>query len=720
MFHIYANGTSIYNPLDESMQLISPKLVLEMGKAGSLEFSVPPTNSYYDQFRQLVTNITVEIDDTEIFRGRVLTNNKDFSNIRHLYIEGDLAYLVDSVQKGERYVGGTHALFRKIIEEHNRRVDSWKRFTPGIINIEDREVIIAGSSDDTENLETGEIDYKQIILNSTADEWANSFDHIENCLIDTCGGYLQTRRVDETVYVDLVTDYGNQAAQEIEFGKNILDLTEEISAEDLFTVLIPLGDDNLTIASVNGGSDELINEEAARTYGRIIRTKVFSGVNQASTLLENGRRYLENNGTIPTTFQVKAVDMHFVDPKMKFIQVGERVHVNSLPHDVLDYFTCTKIEYDMGDASNTVYTFGNPKQALTERYRKDKRQEKESDRTRGGSGGAAAKKAEERADDGLQDFFDAWINVDPEAGHVSLGALYKDYEKTKLVLENQVGIDMDAQTGNVNIKSLRQEFDETGKVVAEQGAQINLLQKDTESRIEMLVARDADLEKKEDEHHAEFVMFANDTESAIEMKADRVTVEAIQVQLQAVDKTITKTNDVLTKQCGIDLDAKSGNINITTLNSRVDKAEKNIQSNSTSITSLSDSVHAEIDLVAKSVSANSTKIAAIEVKANKNESSINLKADKVNVDASIISLRGRIESLEATCAKIGQIAANYIKSARLECSSLVVNNTASVGGSSIMTSRDVENRISGMATQYWVNNKGYATQTWVTNNFRKK
>lgn len=719
MFYIYANGVSIYDPTKEDMQLISPKLVLELGKAGSLEFGVPPTNSYYNQFQQLVTNITVEIDETEIFRGRVLTNNKDFNNIRQLYIEGDLAYLVDSVQKGERYVGGTHALFRKIIEEHNRRVDAWKRFTPGIINIEDREVIIAGSSDDTENLETGEIDYNQIVLNSTADEWANSFDHIENCLIDTCGGYLQTRRVGETVYVDLVTDYGNQAAQEIEFGKNILDLTEEISAEDLFTVLIPLGDDNLTIESVNGGSDELVNEAAARTYGRIIRTKVFSGVNQASTLLENGRRYLESNGTIPTTFQVKAVDMHFVDPKVKFIQVGERVHVNSLPHDVLDYFTCTKIEYNMSDASNTVYTFGNPKQALTERYRKDKRQEKESDRTRGG-GGAAAKKAEERADDGLQDFFDAWINVDPEAGHISLGALYKDYEKTVLVLENQVGIDMDAETGNVNIKSLRQEFDETGKVVAEQGAQINLLQKDTEARIEMLVARDADLAKTEDEHHAEFVMFANDTESAIEMKADRVTVEAIQVQLQAIDQTILKTNDVLTKQCGINLDAKSGNINILTLNSRVDKAEKNIQSNSTSITSLSDSVHAEIALVSKSVSANSTKIAAIEVKANNNASAINLKADKVNVDASIISLRGRIESLEANYARIGEIAASYIKSIRLVCSELVVNNNAYVGGSSVTTSKYLENRIKGYATQYWVNNQKFATQTWVTNNFRKK
>lgn len=48
----------------------------------------------------------------------------------------------------------------------------------------------------------------------------------------------------------------------------MLDLTEEISAEDVFTVLIPLGDENLTIESVNNGRDELVDEAAVQRYGR--------------------------------------------------------------------------------------------------------------------------------------------------------------------------------------------------------------------------------------------------------------------------------------------------------------------------------------------------------------------------------------------------------------------------------------------------------------------
>lgn len=272
MFYIYANGKSIYQPMDNTLSLFSPKLTLEMGKAGSLQFQIPPSNKYYNALPQLTTTITVEMDDIEIFRGRVLTNNRNFNNVRTIYCEGDLAYLVDSVQKAEKYDGKAHALFRKIIAAHNARVEASKRFTVGNITVEDRDVLLTGKSDDIQDAETGKFDYKQIAINSIADEWQNTFDFIETCLIDYTGGYLRTRRQNGVTYVDLLADYGTTATQDIEFGKNLLDLTEEVSAEDVFTVLIPLGDENLTIESVNNGSDELVDVAAVARYGRIVKT----------------------------------------------------------------------------------------------------------------------------------------------------------------------------------------------------------------------------------------------------------------------------------------------------------------------------------------------------------------------------------------------------------------------------------------------------------------
>ena len=99
MFYIYADGKLLNQPLEDSLVVMTPRLILEMGKAGSLEFALPPNNVHYQDLRKLKTLVTVDLDDTELFRGRVLSHDRNFNNVKKIYAEGDLAYLVDSVQK---------------------------------------------------------------------------------------------------------------------------------------------------------------------------------------------------------------------------------------------------------------------------------------------------------------------------------------------------------------------------------------------------------------------------------------------------------------------------------------------------------------------------------------------------------------------------------------------------------------------------------------------
>lgn len=734
MFYIYANGKSIYQPMDDTLSLFSPKLTLEMGKAGSLQFSIPPNNKYYNSLQQLTTVVTVEMDDIEIFRGRVLTNTRNFNNIRTIYCEGDLAYLVDSVQKGEKYEGKVHDLFRKIIATHNARVEATKRFTVGKITVENRDVVIAGKSEEIEDAETGKFDYKQIAINSIADEWQTSFDYIESCLINYVGGYLRTRRSGNITYIDYLKDYDSTAVQEIEFGKNMLDLTEEISAEDVFTVLIPLGDENLTIASINNGSDELVDAAAVSRYGRIVKTHVFDSVTSPNTLLENGKRYLASNVNVPVTITVKAVDMHLVDPNTSGIFIGNKVHVNSVPHDLVKYLTCTRIEYDMENPANNTYTFGSPKQSLTERYRKDKNKS-DSDSSKGGSagGGSAGGAAAEDAQKKLYEIFDAWINCDPEAGHISLGALYEKYQNDRKVLVNQVGIDLDAPSGQINIKNLRSEFDDLGNEVKNQAARIDLINNETGARIDLVAAYAEQLAELENAHYASLTIRADANESAIEAKADKFIVDSIQTTLNATKEELTETKDVLTKQCGIVLDASgtNPNVNISTLKKTVDAQGSTINENTTNINSISTSLSSLITLEAKHKSDTDTKIAAIEVKANKNESSISLKADKTTlnskvttINSDIIKINGKIETIQADLANVETLIANRISSyftdtVTLRAGIINVNSNIRAGGTitggrinatSMMT---IQNQ--PVATQAWVNEKyaSFATQSWV-------
>lgn len=627
MFYISVNGTQIYKPLDDQLILFNPKLTLEMGKAGSLEFDIPPDNPYYDRLNQLTTEVTVDMDSEEIFHGRVLSNERMFNNLRHVYCEGDLSYLIDSVQKGVQYSGKVHSLFNQIITNHNARVNPEKRFVVGNINIENRDIILVGHSAD-ENINVGAIDYKQIAIDSIVDEWNNTFDYIQTCIIDYCGGYLRTRRVNGTTYIDLLTDFGNDAVQPIELGRNLLDLTEEISVEDVFTVLIPLGDDNLTIASVNGGSDELVDTASVNRFGRIVRTHVFSNVNNPHTLLENARRYLAENLNIPRTVSVRAIDLHLINKTVAPIRIGDRVAVTSYVHEVDDILTCTKIEYDLERPENNNYTFGNPKQTLTQRFREDARLNNDTygnsaasptaASAKGASAAAAtAKQAESEKDKALKDFYDAWINVDKDQAHIDLGALYKKYIDGKQVLISQCGIDLDGVTGNVNIKSLHNVVDSHGRKIAQNEAKIGIIETDTAVAIESVTRRQDDLADREATHYTEIKQQSDTLGSSIELLAR---------DLNSLDNRTTNA----TANLGL----------------RADDIESRISANATYL--------GQID--GREVA----HYASIQAWANEAESAIALKADKVYVDGLLEAASARIDSLMSGNSTAQHILANTI------------------------------------------------------------
>ena len=615
MFHIYLGGQLIYQPLDTSLALFNPKLTLEMGKAGSLEFDIPPNNTFYNNVRQLTSMVTVDMDGNEIFRGRVLSNERMFNNVRHIYCEGDLAFLVDSVQKTEKYTGTTRALFNKIIAAHNSRVESSKRFTVGQVTIDDREIVITGQSDD---LNTGEIDYRQIAIDSIVGEWSDSLELIQTCLIDYCGGYLRTRYQNGVNYIDFVKEYGGTASQEIELGKNLLDLSEEISVEDLFTVLIPLGDDNLTIASVNGGRDELVDEDAVALYGRIVRTHVFNNVNDPTTLAENGVRYLLNNINVPRTVTITAVDLHILDKNVSAIRLGDRVHISSGPHSMDEYLVCTKIEYDMSNPANDKYTFGNPKQSLTERYKEDKRIQNDvygnsaasggGGGRGGGSGGAAAAEAAadaaeaiaeevtEETERKIGEFFDTYIDLDPEDdGHIKLGSFYKEWTGAKEILLNDVGIDLDIATGNINIKSLKNMVDNNYEEIGRQSGRIDVLQEDTQVSLSALTERIEEVDGVHQEHYTEIRQISSRNASQISI----VTGE---------------------------------------LYDEIDRAKAK---------------EASIDLIVEN-----------------QQSQINIKADKINLDAAVT----RISNLEADFADLNKLRARISNLGYASVGQLDVNN----------------------------------------------
>lgn len=357
MFYIYADGKPMYAPhlSTEGYGVLSPKLTLELNKAGSLDFVLAPDNVMYDGITKLKSIITVFQNGEELFRGRVLHDEKDFYKQKQTYCEGELAFLLDSQQRPYNATKTVKAWFQYYISNHNARVEAAKQFTAGNITVVDASTSLALKNED----------------------YAATWDEIEQKLLNEYGGYLKVRVVDGVRYLDWLADSGDTSSQIIEFGRNLLDITEHITAENIFTVLIPLGKTQsnssgattgkLTIKSVNSNKDYLEDATAINLFGRIEATMDWSEVDNASTLKSLGQTALSQNIEQSITLTVKAVDMHLLDVNAEAIHLGDWVQVVSLPHGLNKLFQCTKIVYDMVSPDQTEYTFGVTYTSLTDK-----------------------------------------------------------------------------------------------------------------------------------------------------------------------------------------------------------------------------------------------------------------------------------------------------------------------------------------------------------------
>lgn len=376
-YTIYADRQLLYDSSDDDRNLpvVSPKAKLEMGKSGSCSFGLLPSHRLYNSLTKLKTEIVVNQDSEEIFRGRVYEISTDIYKQRTVTCEGNLAFLADTLQPPDRtrktvtetveYEDDSHdystveeegvketnkAHFEKLISRHNTQVEAWKRFTVGTVNI------VEASEE----------------MTFDASNYRDTLNAIESDLTNYYAGFLRTRRSGNTTYIDWIKDYGSTSTQVIDFGINMIEMTEDSNAEDIFTVLVPIGDDGLTISEVNGGKIGIENAAGISKYGKIYKTESFSGISDANKLKQMGQTYMNKNyKDAPVKFSIKALDLHAIDSSVRAFHVGDKIRIRSTPHGIDRTVNCLSIDIDMQSPENTSYELGDPEQTFSQRWKND-------------------------------------------------------------------------------------------------------------------------------------------------------------------------------------------------------------------------------------------------------------------------------------------------------------------------------------------------------------
>lgn len=355
MFQISCDGLILHDiRLSKEYRVINPSCSLKLNSAGSMVFKIAPNHPYYDRINKLSSIITLTQDGEWIFSGRVLNDESDFRNIKTIEVEGELSYLVDSNQRTAEYHEiSVSDYFKTIIEKHNNMVNDEKKFVIGSVTVTDPNDSLYRFSNYENTLET-----------------------IQDKLIDRLGGYIRTRHVGTTKYIDYVSDYENVNNQQINFGKNLLDLTKYIQGEEIATAIIPLGakieseneetEIRLTIESVNDGLDYVYDEEAVNQYGWIFKTVIYDDVTIAGNLKTKALQELAMKKMLNIKLELNAIDLHLLDVDIERIKLGDKIKVISEPHGINQYMMVSEMKIDIEDPANSTINLGYTVQSLTD------------------------------------------------------------------------------------------------------------------------------------------------------------------------------------------------------------------------------------------------------------------------------------------------------------------------------------------------------------------
>lgn len=122
-YRVLCDGVPIYDLRSDDLLLITPIVNLKDNDAGSFSFTITPKHPHYNDIKKLKSEIQVFHNDEEIFSGRATEVGDGFYNQKNVYCEGELNYLLDSIQRPAEYHDITvRGFLQTLINIHNAQV----------------------------------------------------------------------------------------------------------------------------------------------------------------------------------------------------------------------------------------------------------------------------------------------------------------------------------------------------------------------------------------------------------------------------------------------------------------------------------------------------------------------------------------------------------------------------------------------------------------------
>ena len=408
MYQVKCDGFPLLDLRVEKLILVNPKVKVEVNTVGEGSFTIYKNHPYYGKLKKKKSVVEVSDEIGAIFRGRITEDTRDFNNGKAVDLEGAMAFFNDSIVppynfpedfiEDAEYIEAAESgnvvdfFLGWLISNHNSQTQPFQHFKKGVVTVADPNNYITRSE------------------TSMPKTW----DVLKSKLFDSAlGGYLCIRYEEDGNYVDYLSEFTLTNTQDIEFGKNLLDLKHGSDATTTYSAIIPIGaeievsaasaiaeegettaetsttkvklslesiadgavTDDIYKITLGNGLHALYSKRAVEEYGWIcspVSNTTWNDVTEVQNLLTKGKEWLITQGMmLKDTVEITAVDLHITDEDIRSFRIYRKINVNSLPHGIENSYNLTKLDIDILNPQNTKITVGETKLTLTDYNNKE-------------------------------------------------------------------------------------------------------------------------------------------------------------------------------------------------------------------------------------------------------------------------------------------------------------------------------------------------------------
>jgi phage minor structural protein len=312
---LFNNGveTIIHYPSadKETPHLLNLDLKESLSKAEELSFTVPYVNPGYNLVNGLKTKvkITDTRDNSIIFSGRIIPLKSDMSGgkfEKNVTCEGALSYLNDTNTRRWNFINKTPTqILTYLLNAHNATVDNDRKIQLGTIEIT-----------------------QPITIDTNYESTLNA---IVTKLHNILGGDIRVRETTDILYLDYLTDLGENNDVEVKLGYNLKDMVVEYDPLEITTRVIPLGYgegiNQLTIAKVNDDLEYIQDALAIAEYGVIEGVATNKDIQNADTLKIYGQNVLAEKKQIKLVYTQSQLDLSVLSGhENEKYSLGDTIH----------------------------------------------------------------------------------------------------------------------------------------------------------------------------------------------------------------------------------------------------------------------------------------------------------------------------------------------------------------------------------------------------------